>query len=79
MTKMGLANIATQISGPLGLVLGGIMIDVFRAMGEAPLGPRVGIALGIVALIGAAILLLGVRPVRGPRTVNGEVSTALSP
>ena len=63
---MGLANIATQISGPLGLVLGGLMIDAFRAIGEEPLGPRVGIALGIVALAGAAALLLGVHPQRGP-------------
>jgi len=64
---MGLANIANSISGPMGLVVGGVLMDACTRAGNIALGPRVAVATGIIALGGAAWLLRGVEPRRDPR------------
>lgn len=64
---MGLGNIANSISGPIGLVFGGLLIDSFTRGGLPDVGPRVAVALGIVFLAGAAIALIGVHPRIDPR------------
>jgi MFS family permease len=68
---MGLANIANSISGPLGLVLGGILMDACTRAGNIALGPRVAVATGVLALAGAAWLLRDVQPRRDPRPAHG--------
>lgn len=64
---MGLANVANSMATPVGLVFAGITIDYFTKAGNAAMGPRVGVALGIPMLIAAGIVLVGVRPRRDPR------------
>jgi MFS family permease len=64
---MGLANIANSISGPVGLVVGGILMDLAWRAGNEPAGPRIAVLSGIVGLGIAAWLLRGVRPRRDPR------------
>jgi hypothetical protein len=64
---MGLANVANSLATPVGLVFAGITIDYFTRAGNIDTGPRAGVALGIPMLIGAAIILIGVRPRRDPR------------
>ena len=64
---MGLANVANSLATPLGMVFAGITIDYFTRTGNIDMGPRVGVALGIPMLIGAAIVLVGVHPRRDPR------------
>jgi MFS family permease len=64
---MGLANVANSLATPVGLVFAGITIDYFTRTGNIDLGPRAGVALGIPMLIGAGIILVGVRPRRDPR------------
>ncbi len=66
---MGLANIANSISGPLGLVVGGLLMDQFTRDGQLAAGPRVAILTGILGLGMAAVLLRGVKPRRDPRDV----------
>ena len=70
---MGLANIANSISGPVGVVLGGVLIFGAGLVGRDDLGPRAAIlVVGAMGLSGAAWLLRGVQPGRGP----GVVATA---
>jgi MFS family permease len=64
---MGLANIANSLSGPMGLLMAGLVIDYFTRLGEPALGPRFGIGLGTILLMGSAIALIAVRPKRDPR------------
>ena len=64
---MGLANIANSISGPIGLVIGGILMDALTRAGYLSLGPRAAIGVGLFAMLGAAIALIWVRPRRDPR------------
>jgi len=64
---MGIANIANSIAGPLGLVVAGPVMDAFTRAGDMPMGPRVAVSLGIVALTMASIILIGVHPRRDPR------------
>lgn len=66
---MGLANVANSLATPVGLVCAGLVIDFFTKSGNAAMGPRAGVALGVVFLIGAAITLVGVHPRRDPRLV----------
>ena len=77
---MGLANIANSISGPVGLLFGGVLMYGVGLMGRDDLGPRVAIfAVGAVGMIGAAWLLRGVQPKRDPRaaaTASAEASGA---
>ena len=63
---LGVANIANAISGPLALLIVGPIMDGFTRAGATELGPRVAVGLGVVAIAGAAILLVGVTPRRGP-------------
>jgi len=65
---MGLANVANSIATPAGLVVAGLTIDVFTRAGARDLGPRVGVASGLLFLAGAALLLRQVRPRRDPRS-----------
>jgi MFS family permease len=64
---MGLANTANSLSGPLGLVLAGPIIDLITVAGDRELAQRVAVALGIPLLIFAAVLLRRVQPRRDPR------------
>jgi MFS family permease len=64
---MGLANVANAIATPIGLIVAGITIDAYTRSGQIDLGPRVGVALGILFLAGSATLLTWVRPRRDPR------------
>ncbi len=64
---MGLANIANSLATPVGLVFAGLTIDYFTRSGDAAMGPRVGIVLGVGFLAAAAIALIGVHPRRDPR------------
>jgi MFS family permease len=67
---MGLANIANSISGPVGLVVGGILMDLAWRVGNEPAGPRIAVLTGIVGLGIAAWLLRGVHPRRDPRQLT---------
>jgi MFS family permease len=70
---LGVANVANAISGPLAVLIVGPVMDAFTRAGDTETGPRVAIGLGVVAIGGAALLLIGVRPRRGP---DGEVAPA---
>ena len=77
---MGLANIANSISGPLGLIVGGVLMDRVFDLGLVGESPRVAISVGIVALGIAALLLRGVQPRRDPRdAVATEPGPTLAP
>jgi MFS family permease len=78
---MGLANIANSISGPVGLVFGGVLMDAATRAGNQPAGPRIAILVGVVGLAIAAWLLRGVHPRRDPRRPASVASgaTAASP
>jgi MFS family permease len=67
---MGLANIANSISGSMGLLIAGPIIDEMTRAGDRDAAQRVAIALGVVALALGALLLRGVQPRRDPRTVG---------
>lgn len=71
---MGLANTANSLSGPLGLVVAGPVIDLITAVGERDLAQRAGILLGIPLLMAGVLILRRVQPRRDPRT--GDVSAA---
>ena len=64
---MGIANIANSISGPLGLAIAGPVMDAFYRAGDVPMGPRVAVGLGVLALGAASVVLIGVHPRRDPR------------
>ncbi len=64
---MGLANIANSIAGPVGLLVGGLVLDAITRAGDPGLGVRAAVALGILFLAGAAVSLMGVKPRRDPR------------
>jgi len=72
---MGLANIANSISGPIGLIFGGVLMDLMTRTGHYPEGPRVAVTVGIVALGFAALLLRAVRPKRDPRALGDSRPT----
>jgi MFS family permease len=76
---MGIANIANAISGPLAIILVGPVMDAFTRAGATETGPRVAIGLGVVALAGAAALLIGVRPRRGPDALSASVVAGTPP
>jgi Na+/melibiose symporter-like transporter len=67
---MGLANIANSIAGPVGLLVGGLVLDAITRAGDPGLGVRAAVALGILFLAGAAAALAGVRPRRDPRVAE---------
>jgi MFS family permease len=69
---MGIANIANAIAGPLGLAVAGPVMDAFYQAGDIPMGPRVAVGVGVIALAAAAIVLLGVHPRRDPRSSAGR-------
>lgn len=66
---MGLANIANSMAGPIGLLFAGLTLDYFTGVDASALGPRAGIALGLIFLAGAAVALVGVHPRRDPRHI----------
>ncbi len=68
---MGLANTANSLSGPLGLVMAGPVIDLITVGGDRELAQRVAVALGIPMLALAAVLLRRVHPRRDPRVEAG--------
>jgi MFS family permease len=67
---MGIANIANSIAGPVGLAIAGPIMDSYFRAGEAAMGPRVAVGLGIVTLALASVILIGVHPRRDPRLVS---------
>lgn len=67
---MGLANTANSLSGPLGLVVAGPVIDLITAVGERDLAQRAGILLGIPLLMAGVLILRRVQPRRDPRTAD---------
>jgi MFS family permease len=69
---MGIANIANSIAAPLGLAVSGPVMDAFYRAGDIPMGPRVAVGLGVVALALASIILIGVHPRRDPRYPDRE-------
>jgi MFS family permease len=69
---MGLANIANSISGPLGLVVAGPVIDLVTVAGDRDLAQRVAVALGIPMLALAAMVLTRVEPQRAPPMVTAR-------
>ena len=71
---MGLANIANSMAGPVGLLVGGLVLDAFTRAGDPGLGVRAAVALGILFLVGAAAALPGVRPRRDPRMAADPVA-----
>ena len=73
---MGIANIANSLSGPLGLAIAGPIMDAFFRAGDAPMGPRVAVGIGIVSLALASIILLGVHPRRDPRSEEAQPAPA---
>jgi MFS family permease len=80
---MGVANIANAIAGPLAVLVVGPVMDAFTRAGATGLGPRVAVGLGVFALGLAAVLLIGVRPRRGPDAAglseSGEEGTRPGP
>jgi MFS family permease len=72
---MGIANIANSISGPLGLAIAGPVMDAFYRAGNIPMGPRVAVGLGVIALAIASIILIGVHPRRDPRDAAAAMPT----
>ena len=66
---MGIANIANSISGAIGLAIAGPIMDAYFRAGDAPMGPRVAVGIGVFALALAAIILIGVHPRRDPRAL----------
>jgi MFS family permease len=69
---LGIANIANAIAGPLAVLIVGPIMDAFTRAGATDLGPRVAVGLGIVAIAGAAVLLIGVSSRRGPDSADGS-------
>lgn len=64
---MGLANIANSMAGPIGLLFAGLALDYFTGIDATWLGPRVGVAIGLIFLMAATLALIGVHPRRDPR------------
>jgi MFS family permease len=64
---MGLANIANSTAGPIGLVIGGRVLDAVTASSGLAQGPRAAIATGVVFLVIGSVLLTWVHPRVDPR------------
>ena len=71
---MGIANIANSIAGPMGLAVAGPIMDAYFRAGDAAMGPRVAVGLGVVALALASVILIGVHPRRDPRLVSAAAA-----
>jgi len=59
---MGLGNIANGISGPLAVVIGGLVLDAVTATEGLDAGPRAATLTGLLFLAGAALMLIKVHP-----------------
>jgi hypothetical protein len=59
---MGLANIANSISGPVAVVIGGLVLDEVTRSAGLDAGPRAAVLVGLIFLAAAALLLIPVRP-----------------
>ncbi len=59
---MGLANIANSISGPVGLIIGGLVLDAVTRTAGLDAGPRAATLVGLVFLAAAVVLLIPVKP-----------------
>jgi MFS family permease len=64
---MGIANIANSIAPSIGLAIAGPIMDAYFRAGDAAMGPRVAVGVGVIALALASFLLIGVHPRRDPR------------
>jgi MFS family permease len=61
---MGISNVATASAGPLGLLVGGIVITLFAVAGLVAEGPRIAMAMTLVFLALATYTLRRVDPTR---------------
>jgi Na+/melibiose symporter-like transporter len=59
---MGLANIANSISGPIGLIVGGLVLDAVTRSAGVDAGPRAATLVGLAFLGAAVLLLIPVKP-----------------
>ena len=59
---MGLANIANSISGPLALIIGGLILDEVTRSAGLDAAPRAAILVGVLFLVAAAIVVIPVKP-----------------
>jgi MFS family permease len=59
---MGLANIANSISGPVGLIVGGLVLDAVTRSAGVDAGPRAATLVGLAFLGAAVLLLIPVKP-----------------
>lgn len=61
---MGILNAGTAMAGPVFLIVAGPVQDVVARTAGDPLGPRAGVAVGVLCLVGAALALTRVDPRR---------------
>ncbi len=61
---MGLSNVATGASSPLGVAIGGLVLDAVNKAAGFGTGPRVAFLIGAAFYVVAAILLYPVDPTR---------------
>ena len=61
---MGLSNVATGASSPLGVAIGGLVLDAVNKAAGFGTGPRVAFLIGAVFYVVAAVLLHPVDPTR---------------
>ena len=59
---MGLSNVATGASSPIGVAIGGLVLDAVNKAAGAGTGPRAAFIVGAVLYVGAALLLRPVDP-----------------
>jgi MFS family permease len=73
---MGISNVATATAGIVGVLIGGLLMDLVNCVVGYGSGPRAALMLAVPLLLAGALLL---RPVREParvRTTAGERSGA---
>jgi MFS family permease len=74
---MGLSNVATALSGIVGLAIGGTIMDVVGGPEQAGSGPRAAMGFAAVAFVISAILLAPVvEPLRGRHATRAAADAA---
>jgi MFS family permease len=61
---MGLSNVATGASSPIGVAIGGLVLDAVNKAAGFGTGPRVAFLIGAAFYLVAALLLRPVDPTR---------------
>ena len=71
---MGISNVATGASSPIGVAIGGLVLDAVNRAAGAGTGPRAAFIVGAILYAGAALLLKPVDPTtRSERESVGSV------